>query len=53
MGRRVSMATRREVLRVVRERYVGKSRIEKSRILGEVIRKRGVVARRRADRIHI
>ncbi|MCP5044217.1 MAG: transposase, partial [bacterium] len=31
------MATRREVLRVVRERYVGKSRSKKSRILDEFV----------------
>ncbi len=37
MGRRISMATRREVLRVVRERYVGQSRSEKSRILDEFV----------------
>lgn len=31
------MATRRELIRVVRERYVGKSRREKSRILDEFV----------------
>ncbi len=33
----INMAARREVLRVVRERYVGKSRSEKSRILDEFV----------------
>ena len=33
----ISMAARREVLRVVRERYVGRSRSEKSRILDEFV----------------
>lgn len=37
MGRRISMATRRELLRAVRERYVGAGRGEKSRILDEFV----------------
>lgn len=37
MGRRISMATRREVLRVVRAHYVGKSRSEKTQILDEFV----------------
>ncbi len=37
MGRRISMAARQEVLRVVRERYVAQSRGEKSRILDEFV----------------
>ncbi len=37
MGRRIRMATRREGLRVVRERYVGKSRGEKSRLLDALV----------------
>lgn len=37
MGRRISMATRSELIRVVKERYAGKSRREKSRILDEFV----------------
>lgn len=37
MGRRISMATRSELLEAVRERYGGKSRKEKSRILDEFV----------------
>ena len=37
MGRRISMATRRELLDAVRERYAGRSREEKSRILDEFV----------------
>ncbi len=37
MGRRISMATRRELLSALRQRYAGKSRREKSRILDELV----------------
>jgi len=37
MGRRISMATRRELLDTVRARYAGKSREQKSRILDEFV----------------
>ena len=37
MGIRVSMATRREILSATRQRYAGKSRREKSRILDEFV----------------
>ncbi len=37
MGRRISMATRKELLRAVRERYAGKGRVAKSRILDEFV----------------
>ena len=37
MGKRISMATRRELLDTVREGYAGKSRSEKSRILDEFV----------------
>ena len=37
MGNRIDMAARKQVLRVVRELYVGKSRSEKSRILDEFV----------------
>lgn len=37
MGRRISMATRREILKATRQRYTGKSRREKSRILDEFV----------------
>lgn len=37
MGRRISMTTRRELLRAVRERYAGKGRAEKSLILDEFV----------------
>jgi hypothetical protein len=37
MGRRISMATRREILNATRQRYAGKSRREKSRILDEFV----------------
>lgn len=37
MGRRISMATRRELLSALRQRYAGTSRREKSRILDEFV----------------
>lgn len=37
MGIRISMATRRELLNAVRDRYAGKSRVEKGRILDEFV----------------
>ncbi len=37
MGKRISMATRREILSATRRRYAGRSRHEKSRILDEFV----------------
>ncbi len=37
MGRRISMSTRKELLRAIRERYAGKGRVEKSRIIDEFV----------------
>ena len=37
MGRRISMATREELIRTVRERYRGERRRKKARILDEFV----------------
>ena len=37
MGRRISMATRAELVRAVRERYKGERRREKTQILDEFV----------------
>ncbi len=37
MGRRISMATRKELLAAIKDRYRGKGRVEKNRILDEFV----------------